>query len=126
MRIVAIVSLTVGAAIVIAAASGARAAQPIHEVDVVAKKYSFEPATIQVVAGEPVRLLIRSADGIHGFSIPKLKIDLRIPKGGDTIVAEFIAPSAGRYEVACSEFCGSGHGQMKAALVSVAPTTTLR
>jgi cytochrome c oxidase subunit 2 len=124
MRIVAIVSLGVGAAIVMAAASGARAAQPIHEVNVVAKNYSFEPATIQVVAGEPVRLLIRSADGIHGFSIPKLKIDLRIPKGGDLIVAEFIAPSAGRYEVACSEFCGSGHRQMKAALVSVPPTTT--
>ena len=29
---------------------------------------------------------------------------------------------AGRYEIACSEFCGSGHGQMKAALVSVAAT----
>ena len=126
MRIVAIVSLSVGAAIAMAAASGAQAAQPIHEINVVAKKYSFEPATIQVVAGEPVRLLIRSADGIHGFSIPQLKIDLRIPKGGDTIVAEFIAPSAGRYEVACSEFCGSGHGQMKAALVSVTPTTTHR
>ena len=126
MRIVAIVSLSVGAAIVVALASGAQAAQPIHEVNVVAKKYSFEPATIQVVAGEPVRLLIRSADVIHGFSIPQLKIDLRIPKGGDIIVAEFIAPSAGRYEVACSEFCGSGHGQMKAALVSVAPTTTHR
>src|SRR5262245_45056244 len=105
MRIVAIVSLSVGAAIVTAAASGTLSAQqPIHELNVVAKKYSFEPATIQVVAGEPVRLLIRSADGIHGFSIPQLKIDLRIPKGGDTIVAEFIAPSAGRYEVACSEF----------------------
>jgi cytochrome c oxidase subunit II len=126
MRIVAIVSLGVVAAIVMAAASGAQAAQPIREVNVVAKNYSFEPATIQVVAGEPVRLLIRSADGIHGFSIPKLKIDLRIPKGGDPIVAEFIAPSAGRYEVACSEFCGSGHLQMKAALVSVAPTTTHR
>jgi cytochrome c oxidase subunit II len=126
MRMIAIVSIGVVAAIVITAASGAQAPQPSHEVNVVAKNYSFEPATIQVVAGEPVRLLIRSADGIHGFSIPKLRIDLRIPKGGDLMVAEFVAPSAGRYEVACSEFCGSGHRQMKAALVSVAPTTTHR
>ena len=126
MRIVAIVSFGVGAAIVMAAASGAQAAQPIHEVNVVAKKYSFEPATIQMVAGERVRLLIRSADGIHGFSIPELKIDLRIPKGGEPIVAELIAPPAGRYEVACSEFCGSGHSRMKAALVSVAPSTNHR
>jgi hypothetical protein len=33
---------------------------------------------------------------------------------------------AGRYEIACSEFCGSGHGQMKAALVSIGPTQTNR
>jgi heme/copper-type cytochrome/quinol oxidase subunit 2 len=52
------------------------------------------------------------------------RIDLQIPKGGEPVVAEFIAPSAGRYEVTCSEFCGSGHGQMQAALVSVAPTRT--
>ena len=30
--------------------------------------------------------------------------------------------NAGRYEIDCSEFCGSGHGRMKAALVSVAAT----
>ena len=124
MRIVAIVLLGVGAATVTAAAPGARAVQPVHEVNVVAKKFSFEPAEIQVVAGEPVRLLIRSADSTHGFSIRALKIDLQIPKGGETVSAEFIAPAAGRYEVACSEFCGSGHGQMKAALVSVAATRT--
>jgi cytochrome c oxidase subunit II len=126
MRIVAIVSLGIGAAIMMAAASGARTAQPVHEVNVVAKKFSFEPATIQVVAGEPVRLVVRSADVTHGFSIRELKIDLRVPKGGEAVVAEFIAPPTGRYEVACSEFCGSGHGQMKAALVSAAPTTTPR
>jgi cytochrome c oxidase subunit 2 len=126
MRAVAIVLLGVCAAIVTGSAPGARAAQPVREVNVVAKKFSFEPAAIQVVAGEPVRLLIRSADATHGFSIRELKIDLQIPKGGEAVVAEFIAPSAGRYEVACSEFCGSGHGQMKAALVSVAPTRTAK
>jgi len=126
MRVIAIASLGVGAAIMMAAAAGASTAQPIHEVNVVAKKLSFEPATIQVVAGEPVRLVVRSADATHGFSIRELKIDLQVPKGGEPVVAEFIAPPAGRYEVACSEFCGSGHGQMKTALVSVAPTTTRR
>jgi len=126
MRVFAIASLGVGAAILTVAASGASTAQPIHEVNVVAKKFSFEPATIQVVAGEPVRLVVRSADVTHGFSIRELKIDLRVPQGGEPVVAEFTAPPAGRYEVSCSEFCGSGHGQMKTALVSVAPTTTHR
>jgi cytochrome c oxidase subunit 2 len=126
MRVIAIASLGVGAAIMMAAASGGRTAPPVHEVNVVAMKFSFEPATIQVVAGEPVRLVVRSADVTHGFSIRELKIDLQVPKGGEPVVAEFTAPPAGRYEVACSEFCGSGHGQMKTALVSVAPTTTPR
>jgi heme/copper-type cytochrome/quinol oxidase subunit 2 len=35
------------------------------------------------------------------------------------VTVEFTAPPAGRYQIACSEFCGRGHGQMKAELVSV-------
>jgi cytochrome c oxidase subunit 2 len=103
-----------------AASSGAN---PVHEVQVVATKFAFEPAVIQVTAGEPVRLVIHSVDGVHGFSIRDLNIDVQIPRSGDVVV-EFTAPRAGRYEIACSEFCGSGHGHMKAAVVSVAPTPT--
>lgn len=96
---------------------------PVHEVQVVAKQFAFEPAVIQVTAGEPVRLVIRSADRVHGFSIRDLNVDVQIPRSGNVVV-EFTAPRAGRYEIACSEFCGSGHGQMKAVLVSVAATPT--
>ena len=87
---------------------------------------AFEPAIIQVMAGEPVRLVIRSADTAHGFAIRKLKSTSRFPRGGEAVTPEFTAPPAGRYEVACSEFCGSGHGQMRAALVSVAATSAGR
>jgi len=118
MRIGAVVSFVIWAV-------GATA-PPVHQVTVVAKKFAFEPAVIQVVAGEPVRLVIRSDDTIHGFAIHELKIDLQIPKGGEPVAAEFIAPPPGRYDIACSEFCGSGHGRMKAALISVAPTRTER
>src|SRR5215831_21348745 len=100
--------------------------QPVHEVQITAKKFTFEPATIQVVAGEPVRLVLRSADVVHGFAIRDLKIDVQIPRGGEPVIVELDAPPAGRYEIACSEFCGGGHSQMKAALVSVAPTRTAR
>ena len=104
----------------------AAADRSVHEIQVTASRYAFDPVTIQVNAGEPVRIVIRSKDGVHGFSIPKLKIDVTVPKGGDPVTVEFMAPTAGRYEIACSEFCGSGHGQMKAALVSVGPTQTSR
>ena len=103
------------------------AADPaVHEVQIVASKYKFEPSTIQVTAGESVRLVVRSKDGPHGFSIPKLKIDVRIPKTGDPVTVEFTAPPPGQYQIACSELCGIGHGQMKAALTSVAALTTTR
>jgi cytochrome c oxidase subunit 2 len=116
-------------AIVIAGSEGrssALAENPTHVVQVVAKKFTFEPAAIQVTAGEPVLLVIRSADTAHGFAIRELNIDIQIPRGGEAVTAGFIAPPAGRYEVSCTEFCGSGHGQMKAALVSVAATPTAR
>jgi cytochrome c oxidase subunit 2 len=118
-----------GAIVVVAALMSQRTAaadQPVHEVPIVASKYRFEPSTIQMIAGEPVRLVVRSNDGTHGFSVPKLKIDERVPKTGEAVTAEFTAPPAGHYEIACSEFCGFGHGHMKAELISVAPVTTTR
>ena len=116
-------------ALVVAALMAPRSAaaeQPVHEVQIVASRFTLEPAIVQVVAGESVRIVVRSKDGTHGFSIPKLKIDLRIPDSGDPVTAAFTAPAAGEYDIACSEFCGRGHAQMKAALVSISVTKTNR
>jgi cytochrome c oxidase subunit 2 len=116
-----------GAAIITTVLIGYRiaaAGQPVHEVQIVASRYAFEPAIVQLAAGESVRLVVRSKDGTHGFAIPKLKIDLHLPDSGEPATAEFIAPAAGEYEIACSEFCGRGHGQMKAALVTVSAVRT--
>jgi len=46
--------------------------------------------------------------------------------GQDPDTVDFTAPLAGSYDIACSEFCGTGHGHMKAALVSIGPTQTSR
>ena len=102
----------------------AAAGQPVHEVQIVASRYAFDPTIVELVAGESVRLVVRSKDGTHGFAIPKLKIDLHLPDSGEPATTEFIAPAAGEYEIACSEFCGRGHGQMKAALVTVSAVRT--
>ena len=108
-------------------AAAGQPVHPVHEVQIVASWFAFEPAIIQVVTGESVRIVVRSKDGTHGFAIPKLKIDLHIPDNGEPVTAEFAAPAAGDYDIACSEFCGRGHGQMKAAaLVSISPTRTNR
>ena len=104
---------------------GAVVHRPVHEVQVIASKFMFDPAAIEETAGEPVRLVLRSKDTVHGLSVPSLKIDVQIPKsGGDPVLVEFVAPRPGRFDIACSDFCGSGHGQMKAALISIAPFVT--
>jgi len=113
-------------AVVLAPRAIAASDQPVHEVQIVASKFMYEPSTIQVTSGESVRLVVRSKDGTHGFSIPKLKIDVRVPKTGEPVTVEFTAPSAARYEITCSEFCGSGRGQKKVALISSAAVTTTR
>jgi heme/copper-type cytochrome/quinol oxidase subunit 2 len=63
---------------------GAVVHHPVHEGQVVASKFMFEPAAIEVSAGKSVRLVLRSKDTVHGFSIPTLKIDAQIPRAAAT------------------------------------------
>ncbi len=89
-------------------------------IEVVAKRFSFEPARIEVTEGETVRLVVTSADGVHGIEIKKFKVNKRIPRGGEPVTIEFVASAAGEYPVLCSEYCGKGHEDMKGTLVVVA------
>ena len=88
---------------------------------VAARKFTFEPSTLVVSAGEIVRLTIHSDDVVHGFAIPRLNINVRIPDDGEVVTVEFVAPAPGDYEIVCSRLCGHGHSDMKAVLTSVAP-----
>ena len=98
-------------------------AQPpaVHEIRVEARKFEFDPAVIEVTAGERVRLVLHSSDTTHGFEITDLKLNVQLPRSGSLVTAEFTAPPPGRYAIACSEMCGRGHRHMKAALVSLPP-----
>ena len=121
------VLLLIGLAVAMTGSVGksvANDADRVHIVQVVARTFTFEPAAILVTAGEPVLLVIRSADTVHGFAIRDLKVDVQVPRGGEGVTVAFTAPPAGQYEISCDEFCGIGHGQMKAALVSVNPPPT--
>jgi heme/copper-type cytochrome/quinol oxidase subunit 2 len=42
---------------------------------------------------------------------------VKIPSGGDSVSATFVARRAGTFEILCSEYCGLGHRDMKARLV---------
>jgi cytochrome c oxidase subunit 2 len=88
--------------------------------EVVARRFSFEPATIEVVEGDRVRLLVRSADGPHGVEIKAFKVKKAVPRakpGDSPVTIEFVATAAGEYPILCSEYCGEGHEDMKGSLV---------
>ena len=96
------------------------AASAPRTVEVVASKFSFEPSRIEVAEGERVKLVVKSADGVHGFEIKKFKVSKKIPRGGEPVEIEFVANAPGEYPILCSEYCGKGHEDMKGTLVVTA------
>jgi cytochrome c oxidase subunit 2 len=89
-------------------------------IEVIARRYVFEPAQIEVIEGERVRILVKSGDGLHGFEIKKFKVSKEIPRGGDPVAIEFTATEAGSFPILCSVFCGDGHDAMEGTLVVTA------
>ena len=96
--------------------SSAQSTEP-RVIEVVAKRFAFEPSEIEVTVGERVRLAVRSADGVHGIEIKKVKVSKEIPRGVAPVMIEFTATEAGRFPIVCSEYCGDGHDDMKGTLV---------
>jgi cytochrome c oxidase subunit II len=95
-------------------------AQEERTIEIVAKRFAFEPARVEVTEGERVKLLVKSGDGVHGIEIKKFRIDKKVPRGGDAITIEFVASTAGEFPILCSEYCGDGHEDMKGMLVVAA------
>jgi len=125
-RLVATVTL-IGAGLLSAGgAFGQSAQQDARDIEVIVRRYAFDPPRIEVVVGERVRLLVVSADGVHGLEIKRFKVNKEIPRGSTPVVIEFTATEVGKFPVLCSEYCGEGHADMKGELVVVArnPQTT--
>ena len=89
-------------------------------IEVVATRFAFEPARIEVTEGERIKLVVTSGDGVHGVEIKKFKVNKKVPRGGDPITIEFVASVAGEFPILCSEYCGDGHEDMKGMLIVVA------
>ncbi len=89
-------------------------------IEVVAKRFTFEPAKIEITEGERIRLMVSSADGVHGIEIKKFKVNKAVPRGGEPVAIDFVASAPGTYEILCSEYCGDGHEAMTGSLVVIA------
>ena len=124
MRLTRVVTLSLGLAGVLAAGPTSTGAAPQTDeprtIEVVVRRFAFEPATIEATEGERLRVLVRSADGPHGFEIKPLKVSKEVPRGKDPVTIEFTASQVGTFPILCSVFCGDGHEDMKGALVVTA------
>lgn len=84
-----------------------------RRIEVVAKKFSFEPNEITIKKGESVTLVLHSEDATHGLVIDKLGIRAEVKKGQTEDLTIPPQSAAGTFEGKCAHFCGSGHGSMK-------------
>ena len=72
------------ALLAVAVPEGSPAAQPANTVRLRASRRGFEPSTVTVRRGEPVRFVLSSADGEHCFAVDELRIEKRIVAGRET------------------------------------------
>lgn len=91
-------------------------AQPApRRIEVTAKKFDFTPGEITVKKGEPVVLVLTSADVPHGIKFKELNVSVKVGKG-QTSEVSFTPDKTGTFVGHCSVFCGSGHGTMMLTL----------
>jgi cytochrome c oxidase subunit 2 len=88
-----------------------------RKIEVVAKKYSFEPVRIELKAGEPVEITFRSLYTKHGFVSKELKLAKVVFSKDQPATVAFTPDKPGTYAFKCARFCGMGHGKMKGEIV---------
>ena len=83
-----------------------------RRIEVTAKRFTYDPAEITLKKGEPVVLVIKSADVAHGLNIRELKIDVKVA-AGETAEVQVAPQKNGTFVGHCTVFCGAGHASMK-------------
>ncbi len=80
-----------------------------------AKRFTYTPSEITLKKGQPVILVLHSADVAHGLKFAELNLKTDIDKGA-TSELPFTPDKVGDFVGHCSHFCGAGHGSMTLTL----------
>ena len=81
----------------------ASAPDPTSAPTVASTEFSFSPASLNVKAGERVKITFRnSSRAVHNLVIEGLEVGTKTIGGGQADVVEFTAPSLGTYTFFCS------------------------
>ena len=86
-----------------------------RRIEVSVKKFDYTPAEVTLKKGEPVVLVLTTADVAHGLKFKELNLDTKVSKGKPSELA-FTPDKVGDFVGHCSVFCGSGHGSMTLTL----------
>ena len=92
-----------------------RAQSEPRRIEVTAKRFGYDPGEITVKKGQPVVLVIKSADVDHGLRFRELNLNAKISRGKSAEL-DFTPDKTGDFVGHCSVFCGSGHGGMTLTL----------
>lgn len=91
--------------------SGAPAQEAPRQIVIVAKRFTYDPGEITLKKGQPVVLVLKSADVAHGLRFRDFNINVKLKAGG-TQEVQFTPDKTGDFIGHCAVFCGSGHGSM--------------
>jgi cytochrome c oxidase subunit 2 len=71
---------------------------------------------LHLALGKPVKILLRSTDVLHDFTVPQFRVKMDLVPGMVTHV--WLTPTqAGSYEILCEELCGLAHFAMRGRVV---------
>ena len=114
-RRVVLRTVLAGAAAAVVRAALAQSSEP-RVIEMVARRFRYEPNEIELKAGERVIIAIKSIDFVHGMNIPDLKQRLDLVPGRITRL-ELQPQAPGEIEFVCDNFCGDGHETMHGRFV---------
>jgi cytochrome c oxidase subunit 2 len=93
----------------------ATAADAPRRIEIMAKRFTYTPSEITLKKGQPVVLVLHSADVAHGLKFAELNLKTDIGKG-ETSELPLTPAQVGDFVGHCSHFCGAGHGSMTLTL----------
>lgn len=88
-------------------------------IKVSAKKFEFNPSTIQLKKDVPVTLEFTTEDVVMGFSAPDFGVRTTITPGKVTQL-RLLPDKVGDFAFHCDVFCGSGHEDMTGTITVIA------
>jgi cytochrome c oxidase subunit 2 len=109
------------------------AGAPALTTEIIAHQFNFEirypdwngsvftpPGDMHLPVGEPVRVLVTSADVIHQYWVPEFRLKAAAVPG---LVQNlnFTPTRTGTFDIVCSEYCGLNHSKMQGKVIVESP-----